>query len=102
VRQKSPGRVRLRRRLRLYVAGTTLRSLRAVENITRLLEQHLPGRFHLEVVDVYRQPARARQDQIVVLPTLIQYHPGGAKRLVGDLTQISQVRKELDLVSAEG
>lgn len=91
-----------RRQLRLYVAGTTQRSLRAVEAITRLFEQHLPGRYDLEIVDVYKQPQRAARDQIVAIPTLVQYAPGGAKRLIGDLSQTFKVQKELGLLPAGG
>jgi circadian clock protein KaiB len=84
-------------RLRLYVAGSTPRSLAAIRNITRICEKQLPGRYDLEVVDVYQQPKRAVQDEIVAIPTLVRYFPGEAKRLIGDLSQERVVRAELGL-----
>jgi circadian clock protein KaiB len=86
--------------LRLYVAGTTPRSLLAVRNITDICEQQIPGGYDLEVIDVYKQPERAARDQIVAIPTLVQYAPGHVKRLIGDLSQALKVRKELGLALA--
>ena len=86
--------------LRLYVAGTTPRSLRAVQNIKRICEAELPDRYHLEVVDVYKEPSRLAQDQVVAIPTLIKFAPGEVKRLIGDLSQEAQVRKGLGLIAA--
>ena len=70
--------------LRLYVAGTTPRSLRAVQNIKRICDAELPNQYHLEVVDVYKQPGRLAQDQVVAILTLIKFAPGEVKRLIGD------------------
>jgi circadian clock protein KaiB len=86
--------------LRLYVAGTTPRSLRAVQNIKRICEAELPNDYHLEVVDVYKEPSRLAQDQVVAIPTLIKLAPGEVKRLIGDLSQEAQVRKGLGLIAA--
>ena len=86
--------------LRLYVAGTTPRSLRAVQNIKRICEAELPDHYHLEVVDVYKEPRRLAQDQVVAIPTLIKFAPGEVKRLIGDLSQEAQVRKGLGLIAA--
>lgn len=86
--------------LRLYVAGTTPRSLRAVQNIKRICDAELPNQYHLEVVDVYKQPGRLAQDQVVAIPTLIKFAPGEVKRLIGDLSQETQVRKGLGLIAA--
>jgi len=86
--------------LRLYVAGTTPRSLRAVQNVKRICEAELRDRYQLEIVDVYKEPRRLAQDQVVAIPTLIKFAPGGIKRLIGDLSQEAQVRKGLGLVAA--
>jgi circadian clock protein KaiB len=86
--------------LRLYVAGTTPRSLRAVQNIKRICDAELPDQYTLEVVDVYKQPGRLAQDQVVAIPTLIKFAPGEVKRLIGDLSQEAQVRKGLGLIAA--
>jgi circadian clock protein KaiB len=89
-----------RHELRLYVAGTTPKSLRAVQNIKRICEAELPNQYTLEVVDVYKQPDRLAQDQVVAIPTLIKFAPGEVKRLIGDLSQEAQVRKGLGLIAA--
>lgn len=89
-----------RHRYRLYVAGATPRSLSAVRNVTRICDSSLPGYYDLEIVDVYKQPERAAKDQIIAIPTLIRDTPGGAKRLVGDLSQENRVRMELGLALA--
>lgn len=86
--------------LRLYVAGTTPRSLRAVQNIKRICDAELPNHYRLEVVDVYKEPGRLAQDQVVAIPTLIKFAPGATKRLIGDLSQEEQVRKGLGLIAA--
>jgi circadian clock protein KaiB len=86
--------------LRLYVAGATPRSLRAVQNIKRICEAALPNQYRLEVVDVYKEPGRLAQDQIVAIPTLIKFAPGEIKRLIGDLSEEAQVRKGLGLLAA--
>ncbi|MGI8744078.1 MAG: circadian clock KaiB family protein [Bryobacteraceae bacterium] len=88
--------------LRLYVAGTTPRSMRAVQNITRLCEAEMPGRYNLDIIDVYQQPARASEDQIVALPTLVKELPLPRRKLVGDLSREEQVRKGLGLPPAKG
>ena len=89
-----------RHELRLYVAGTTPRSLRAVQNVKRICDAALPNQYVLEVVDVYKEPGRLAKDQVIAIPTLIKFAPGELKRLVGDLSQEDQVRKGLDLMAA--
>jgi circadian clock protein KaiB len=84
-------------KLRLYVAGTTPRSLRAVQNIKRICERELHGQYQLEVVDIYKEPARAAEDQIVAIPTLIKRAPGAVRRLIGDLSELAAVRRGLEL-----
>jgi len=83
--------------LRLFVAGHTHRSLRAVRNITRLCEEHLSGHFDLEIVDVYQQPEKAVEHQLVAAPTLVKVSPLPARRLVGDLSDTGRVLAGLGL-----
>jgi circadian clock protein KaiB len=83
--------------LTLYVTGATAGSLRAIANIKEVCEQHLKGRYQLEVVDVYRQPGLLRRDQIVALPTLIKRLPNPLRLLVGDLSRTEQVLQGLGL-----
>jgi circadian clock protein KaiB len=81
----------------LYVAGSTPRSLRAVQNVKRLCENELAGRYHLEVVDIYKQPRRAADDQVVAIPTLIKEAPGLLRRMIGDMSETVLLRRGLDL-----
>src|SRR5579863_7911057 len=83
--------------LRLYVAGSSPRSLRAVQNLKRICESELSGHYNLEVVDIYREPARAATDQIIAIPTLIKQAPGALRRIIGDLSDTSVLRKGLGL-----
>ena len=83
--------------LRLYVSGSTLKSERAVENIKLVCEQHLKGRYNLEVIDIHRQANLARDEQIVAVPTLIKRFPPPRRRLIGDLSNIKKVLFGLDL-----
>jgi len=89
-----------RHELRLYVAGATPKSLRAVQNVKRICDAALPDQYDLEVVDVYKEPGRLAKDQVIAIPTLIKFAPGELKRLVGDLSQEDQVRKGLGLLAA--
>jgi circadian clock protein KaiB len=86
--------------LRLYVTGQTPRSLQSVENLQRLCEKHLPGRFSLEVIDIYQQPALAAEGQIIAAPTLIKAMPLPLRRLVGDFSDAERVVLGLDLKKA--
>jgi circadian clock protein KaiB len=83
--------------LTLYVTGATAGSLRAIANIKQICEQHLKGRYQLEVVDVYREPALLRRDQVVALPTLIKKLPTPLRLLVGDLSWTQRVLQGLGL-----
>ena len=87
-----------RHRLRLYVAGSSPRSLRAIQNVKNVCESALSGRYDLEVVDIYKQPGRAREDEIVAIPTLIKQAPGLISRMVGDLSETVLLRRGLGLV----
>jgi circadian clock protein KaiB len=83
--------------LRLYVAGVTPRSSEAIERIKAVCEDHLPGRYELEVIDVRQQPELAREHQIIVTPTLVKVHPLPLRRLVGDLLATEQVMRGLNI-----
>lgn len=81
--------------LRLFVTGTTPRSTRAIENLRRLLEAELPGRYDLEVVDIYQSPEAARDHQIIAAPTLVKLFPEPVRRIIGDLSDVERVLRGL-------
>ena len=83
--------------LRLYVAGVTPRSVQAIETIKRICEQNLHGRYELEVIDIHQQPALAKGDQIVAVPTLIRKLPAPLRTLIGDMSNEERVLIGLDL-----
>ena len=83
--------------LRLYVAGMTPRSSRAIANIKTLCEVELKGRYDLEVVDLYQHPALAAGEQIIAVPTLIRQLPHPLRRIIGDLSDHERVLIGLDL-----
>ncbi len=83
--------------LRLYITGTTPASLRAVEEVRRICEEHLHGRYRLEVFDIYRMPALAKDEQIIATPTLIKVLPEPLRRFIGDWTGVERVLFGLDL-----
>ncbi|WP_345778278.1 circadian clock KaiB family protein [Prosthecobacter fusiformis] len=83
--------------LRLYVAGQTPRSLTAFSNLKRLCEEHLAGRYDIEVVDLMKNPHLAQSDQIVALPTLVRKLPEPIKRVIGDLSNVEKVMVGIDL-----
>lgn len=86
--------------LRLYLAGSTPQSIRALTNLKTLCETYLLGRYTLKVIDLYEQPERAREDQIVVAPTLIRHSPLPVRRVIGDLSKTARVLAVLDLPAA--
>jgi len=83
--------------LRLYVAGQTPKSLTAFANLTRICNEHLSGRYRIEVVDLSKNPALARKDQVVALPTLIRKLPMPIRRVVGDLSNLERVLVGMEL-----
>jgi circadian clock protein KaiB len=83
--------------LRLFVAGQTPRSVHAITNIKRICEDHLKGRYELEVIDLYQQPQLARGEQIIAVPTLVKKLPLPLRRLIGDMSNTSRVLVGLDL-----
>ena len=78
-------------KLRLYVAGQTPKSLTAFANLRRLCEEHLAGRYEIEVIDLLKHPELAQSDQIIALPTLVRKLPQPIKRIVGDLSNSERV-----------
>jgi circadian clock protein KaiB len=83
--------------LRLYIAGMTHRSARAVENVRNICEELLRGRYDLEVIDVYQQPALAKGEQIVAAPTLIKKLPLPLRRIIGDMSSRERLLLGLDI-----
>jgi circadian clock protein KaiB len=84
--------------LRLYVTGSTPRSARAIENMRRICEEHLAGRYDLEVIDIYQRPEAAREFQLIAAPTLVKLLPEPLRRIVGDLSDRDKVLHGLDLL----
>jgi circadian clock protein KaiB len=76
--------------LRLYVAGKTPKSVAAIENLRRLCEEHLPGRYTIEVIDLIVYPQLAKGDEIVAIPTLIRKLPAPIRRIIGDLSNVER------------
>ena len=83
--------------LRLYVAGSTPQSTRAILNIQQICEEHLKGRYELEVIDIYQRPQLAKDEQIIAVPTLVKKLPAPLRRLIGDLSDSERVLVGLDL-----
>jgi circadian clock protein KaiB len=85
-------------RLRLFVTGTTPRSARAIRNIRVICEENLPGRYELEVIDIYQHPELVTAEQIVVTPTLVKEFPLPIRKLIGDLSDTERALVGLDIV----
>jgi circadian clock protein KaiB len=83
--------------LRLYVAGQSPKSVRAVENLRHVCEEYLPGRYTIELVDLIENPERARSDEIIAVPTLIRKLPEPIRRIIGDLSDTDKVLIGLQL-----
>jgi circadian clock protein KaiB len=83
--------------LKLYIAGNSPQSARAVINIREICESRLKGRYQLEVIDIYQQSGLAKGEQIIAVPTLIKYLPLPLKRIIGDLSKTERVIFGLDL-----
>jgi len=86
--------------LRLYVAGQTSRSLAAFANLKKICEEHLAGRYRIEVVDLVKNPQLAQGDQILAIPTLVRKLPEPIKKIIGDLSDTLRVLVGLDIRSA--
>ncbi len=85
--------------LRLYVAGMGPKSMQAIENIKRILEEHLPGRYQLDIIDIYQNPIFAKDGQIVAAPTLIKELPPPLRKLIGSMSDTKRVLVGMDLKS---
>ncbi len=83
--------------LRLFVCGQTTNSLLAIRNLSRLLEQHFPNVYQLEIVDVLQDPALAEREHVLATPTLIRVQPPPTRRIIGDLGDQKRVIAGLDL-----
>jgi circadian clock protein KaiB len=83
--------------LRLYVAGQTPKSLLALANLKRICEEHLEGRYHIEVIDLLETPQLAKGHQIVAVPTLVRNLPTPLRKIIGDLSNTERVLVGLDL-----
>ena len=92
----SPGQTE-RYLLRLYVTGTTPASQRAIERVRQICEEHLQGRYQLEVIDIYQLPALAKDEQIIATPTLIKVLPVPLRRFIGDLSRLEKTLFGLDV-----
>lgn len=98
-REKRPERLRLvaEWELRLYIAGQTPKCVAAFENLKRICEENLAGRYRIEVVDLLENPQLARGDQILAIPTLVRKLPTPMKKIIGDLSNEERVLVGLDL-----
>lgn len=83
--------------LRLYVAGQTPRSVEAFSTLKRICEEHLQGRYRIEVIDLLLNPTLARGDQILAVPTLVRQLPPPVKKIIGDFSNTERVLVGLDL-----
>src|SRR5215211_341386 len=85
--------------LRLYVAGHTPKAIRAFANLRKICDEHLAGRYRIEVIDLLENPQLGRGDQILAVPTLVRRLPSPIKKIIGDLSNTERVLVGLDLRS---
>jgi circadian clock protein KaiB len=83
--------------LRLYVAGHTAKSITAFTNLKKICEEYLEGRYHIEVIDLVKNPQLAKGDQILAIPTLVRSLPQPLKKIIGDLSNTVRVLVGLDI-----
>ena len=83
--------------LRLYVAGQTPKCLTAFDNLKRICEEHLEGKYRIQVIDLVKNPQLSRGDQILAIPTLVRKLPEPVRKIIGDLSSTEQVLVGLDL-----
>lgn len=88
--------------LRLYVTGMTPKSIRAISNLKKICEEHLGGRYDLQVIDIYQQPTLAKGEQIVAAPTLIKKLPLPLRKLIGDMSNTEKILLGLDMKKRNG
>ena len=87
--------------LRLYVAGQTPKSIAALANLKKICEEHLAGRYQIQVIDLLENPQLARGDQILAIPTLVRKLPLPMRKIIGDLSNTERVLIGLDLLPRE-
>jgi circadian clock protein KaiB len=85
--------------LRLYVAGQTPKSITAFANLKKICEEHLTGKYRIEVIDLLKNPQLAKGDQIIAIPTLVRKLPEPLKKIIGDLANTERVLVGLDIRS---
>ena len=83
--------------LRLYVTGSSSRSLKAIQNLKKICDEHFPDDYDLEVIDIYKNPGVAREEQIIAAPTLVKKLPTPLRKFVGDLSNTKKILLGLDL-----
>jgi circadian clock protein KaiB len=83
--------------LRLYTAGQTPRSLAAIRNLKKVCEEHLPGKYSIEVIDLLQNPRLAKDHQIIAIPTLVRKLPQPIRKIIGDLSDVERTLVGLDL-----
>lgn len=83
--------------LRLYVAGQTPKSIKAFANLKKICEEHLKGRYRIEIIDLLENPTLARGDQILAIPTLVRKLPPPIRKIIGDLSDTERVLVGLDI-----
>jgi circadian clock protein KaiB len=88
--------------LRLYVTGSSHRSLRAVYNLKKLCEEYFPNEYDLEVIDIYKDPEAARDEQIIAAPTLVKRLPRPIRKFVGDMSNTQKILVGLEIYQREG
>lgn len=88
--------------LRLYVTGMTPKSTRAISNPKKICEEHLGGRYDLQIIDIYQQPTLAKGEQIIAAPTLIKKLPLPLRRLIGDMSNTEKMLLGLDMKKRSG
>jgi circadian clock protein KaiB len=98
IRKENGKREKKRYVLKLYVAGITSRSNQAITNVRQICEDHLKGRYQLEVIDIYQQPTLAKGEQIIAVPTLIKKLPPPLRRFIGSMADTDRILIGLDLI----
>ncbi|MBZ0156224.1 MAG: circadian clock KaiB family protein [Alphaproteobacteria bacterium] len=87
--------------LQLYITGATRKSSRAIENLREFCEEHLKGRYRLEVIDIYQHPELAESEQVIVAPTLIKKLPLPLRKFIGDLSETEKILKGFNIKVVE-
>jgi circadian clock protein KaiB len=88
--------------LRLYVAGQTRKSITAFANLKKICEEHLAGKYRIEVIDLLKNPRLAKGDQIIAVPTLVKKLPEPLRKIIGDMADTERVLVGLDIRSVSG